>query len=239
MGKQPKTPEPERRTTRSAASISPAPTPSKPSAPPKTPELSSSLRHLLSGLPGRKSQILDLIRLIGPLNSPTLPLLLYGNASTGKTSTVLKVLKHLDRSFVYVSCRSCHNPRILFETVLSQLGSSHKKCKKMPDFLNYLREALVERNKEMVFLVFDSIESVRSWDNGSKVLSLLLTLYDQLQNYGAGLVYISRSTPDAYLLRFGSFQPIDLFFPDYTFEEIHSILMRNRANPKLYSSFLR
>lgn len=97
----------------------------------------------------------------------------------------------------------------------------------------------MERNKEMVFLVFDSIESVRSWDNGSKVLSLLLTLYDQLQNDGAGLLYISRSTPDAYLLRFGSFQPIDMCFPDYTFEEIHSILMRNRANPKLYSSFLR
>lgn len=109
----------------------------------------------------------------------------------------------------------------------------------MPNFLTYLREVLAERNKEeIVFLVFDCIESVRSWDNGSKVLSLLLTLYEKLQ-IELGLIYISRSAPDAYLLRFGSFQPIDLCFPDYTFEEIHSILMRNQANPKLYSSFLR
>jgi origin recognition complex subunit 5 len=109
----------------------------------------------------------------------------------------------------------------------------------MPDFLNYLREVLVQRNKEMIFLVFDSIESVRTWDNGSKVLALLLTLYDKLQIDEMGLIYISRSTPDAHLLRFGSFQPIDLCFPDYTFDDIHSILMRNQPNPKLYSSFLR
>ncbi|KAJ4760074.1 Origin recognition complex subunit 5 [Rhynchospora pubera] len=239
MGKQPKTPESARRTTRSASSVSPAPTPSKPSAPPKTPELSSSLNQLLSSLPGRKAQILDLIRFLGPSNAPCLPLLLYGNASTGKTSTVLKVLEHLKRPFVYASCRSCHNPRILFESVLSQLGSNQKRCKKMSDFFNYLKEALAERNNgEMVYLIFDSIESVRSWDNGSKVLSLLLTLYDKLQSDGLGLIYISRSTPDVYLLSFGMFQPIDLCFPDYTFEEAHSILMRNQAYPKLYSSFL-
>ncbi|KAH0912274.1 hypothetical protein HID58_035595, partial [Brassica napus] len=74
-----------------------------------------------------RSQILDLTRLIGPLDSPALPIIIYGDASTCKTSVVLQMLKHLNRPFVYSSCRTCCNPRILFESILNQL-SLHSKC---------------------------------------------------------------------------------------------------------------
>ncbi|KAL6519687.1 Origin recognition complex subunit 5 [Orobanche hederae] len=113
---------------------------------------SMSLDELLVSFPERRAQIHELIRLLGPLNSPMFPLFVYGGASTGKTSTILQIFKHLKRPFVYCSCISCYSPRILFESVLNQLllhtknesngYSSAKRCEKPSDFVSLLREAL-------------------------------------------------------------------------------------------------
>ena len=111
-----------------------------------------SLEDLLSCFPGRRTQILELLRLFGPLNSPMFPILVYGGPSTGKTSVTLQVFRHLNRPFVYSSCVTCYSPRILFESILNQLlfhrknsghsYSSAKRCERPSDFVNYLREAL-------------------------------------------------------------------------------------------------
>nr|VDD57630.1 unnamed protein product [Brassica oleracea] len=85
---------------------------------------SITLDALLSNFPGRRSQILDLIRLIGPLDSPTLPIIIYGDASAGKTGVVLQVFRHLNRPFVYSTC------------------PSSKRCDKPSDFVNLLKQAL-------------------------------------------------------------------------------------------------
>lgn len=90
----------------------------------------------------------------------------------------------------------------------------------------------------MVYLVFDNLELARSWEKGDSFLSLIFRLYDILKMPELGLVYISSSTPDSYFGRMGSVEPIMVYFPDYTVDELHSIFMRNRDNPKLYSSFL-
>lgn len=107
---------------------------------------------LISGLPGRRTQIFELIRLLGPVNSPVSPLFVYGGASIGKTSTILQIFRHLNRPFVYSSCRTCYNARQLFENILNQLllhrkseingYSSAKKCEKQADFVNLLKDAL-------------------------------------------------------------------------------------------------
>ncbi|KAK9749416.1 hypothetical protein RND81_02G124200 [Saponaria officinalis] len=111
------------------------------------------LDELISRFPGRNTQISDVLAHIGPLNSPMLPLFIYGGASTGKTSIVLEIFRHLRRPFVYSSCRTCYSPKILFESILNQLAlhkrdednsySSAKKCDKPSDFANFLREGLV------------------------------------------------------------------------------------------------
>lgn len=93
-------------------------------------------------------------------------------------------------------------------------------------------------NGEMVYLVFDNVELIRSWDKGSDVLSLLLKIYDILKIPQLGLIYISRSTPDAYYSSTGSIEPVTVYFPDYTADDLHSIFMRSQYNPNLYSSFL-
>lgn len=227
-----------------------------------------SPNDLISSLPGRRSQILELISLLGPLNSPLIPLFVYGGVSTGKTSTILQIFRHLNRPFVYASCRTCYNPRILFESIMNQLflhrkneGNGYlsaKRCEKPSDFINYLRDALVsvintlkenmgkssskksvKRAKGyLVYLIIDNLELVREWDKSSTILPFLFKLYDILKMPELGLIFISSTSPDTYYSDTGYTEPIPLYFPDYTEDDICQIFMRNQSNPKLYSSFL-
>ncbi|GAU30790.1 hypothetical protein TSUD_355160 [Trifolium subterraneum] len=187
-----------------------------------------SLDDIISSFPGRSSQIHEIVRLLGPLNSPILPMFVYGGASTGKTSIILQLFKHLQRPLVYSSCRTCYNQRILFESVLNQLllhrknaancYTNAKRCERPSDFINFLREALTsvidnlkvkseksisEKNMHggmgnMIYLVFDNFHLVRDWDKSSTILPLLFNLYDMLKMPEVGLIFISSTSPDTF-----------------------------------------
>ncbi|KAM7508638.1 hypothetical protein LguiA_019091 [Lonicera macranthoides] len=223
---------------------------------------------LVCSFPGRGAQITELIHLLGPVDSPMIPLFIYGGPSTGKTGTVLQIFKHLNRPFVYSSCRTCYNPRILFESILNQLllhrkgednaYSSAKRCEKPSDFVNFLHEALasdVNNLKEykgkssstkssrrpkgrMFYLIIDNLELVQEWDKPSSILPFLFKLYDILKMTDIGLIFISSRSPDAYYSDTGYVEPVPIYFPDYTEDDLCKIFKRNQENPKLYSSFL-
>ncbi|XP_042046433.1 origin of replication complex subunit 5-like [Salvia splendens] len=165
---------------------------------------SISLDELINSFPGRRAQILELVQFLGPLNSPMIPLFVYGGASTGKTSTVLYMFRHLKRPFIYCSCVSCYSPSILFESILNQIllhrknesGGylSAKRCERPSDFVNLLGEALTalidslkgnmgksSPNGRMVYLVFDHLELVREWDKSDSTIPLLFNLYTLLK----------------------------------------------------------
>ncbi|KAK6804553.1 hypothetical protein RDI58_002337 [Solanum bulbocastanum] len=229
---------------------------------------SISFNDLISSLPGRRAQIIELLHLLGPLDSPMFPVFVYGGASTGKTSSILQTFKHLKRPFIYCSCITCYNPRILFESVLNQLllhrrnesnhYSSAKRCERPSDFVNLLQEALhnvvdslkgnVEKSSskksvgrargKMVYLVFDNLELAREWDKSSNILPFLFKLYDILKMPEVGLIFLSNDSPDTYYSDTGYVEPVPVYFPDYTEDELRQILMKNQKNPKLYSSFL-
>lgn len=226
------------------------------------------LEEALSSYPGRRIQILELLRLLGPLNSPMLPLFVYGGNSTGKTSIILQTFRHLRRPFVYSSCLTCYSPRILFESIINQLllhrknqdngYTSAKRCERLSDFVVYLREALIsilkilkgnsgqsnsrkpagQVNGRMIYLIFDNLELVRGWDKSSSILPFLFELNDILKMPEVGLIFISKVSPDAYYSNTGYIEPIPILFPDYSEDSLRQIFMRNQANPKLYSSFL-
>ncbi|TQD99579.1 hypothetical protein C1H46_014805 [Malus baccata] len=278
MGKE-ESPKTTRRTTRSSALATPSKnvveeTKASSSHPPTLSDLvlgekgeSFSADDLLSSFPGRRNQILELLRLLGPQNSPMFPVFVYGGTSTGKTSIVVETFRHLKRPLVYSSCLTCYNPRILFESVLNQLFlhrknaangySSAKRCESPSDFVNFLRDALVsilvntkgnsgkvtskrsgKSNGNMIYLVFDNLERLRGWDKGSTILPLLFNLYDILKMPEVGLIFISSASPDTYYSNMGYVEPIPLYLPDYTQDDLQKIFMRNQANKKLYSSFL-
>lgn len=227
-----------------------------------------SLDDIISSFPGRSSQILEVVRHLGPLNSPILPLFVYGSSSTGKTSIILQLFRHLNRPIVFSSCRTCYNQNILFESILNQLllhrknaangYLNAKRCERPSDFVNFLREALTnvisnlkEKSEKlisnemtqgkignMIYLVFDNFQLVREWDKSSTILPLLFNLYDLLNTPEVGLIFISSTSPDTFYSNMGYVEPIPIYFPDYTEEDIRQILLRNQVNQKLYSSFL-
>ncbi|KAG9155867.1 hypothetical protein Leryth_004128 [Lithospermum erythrorhizon] len=227
-----------------------------------------SLEELINVLPARRGQIVELIRLIGPLDCPMNPLFVYGGPSTGKTSTILNVFRYLNRPFVYSSLVSCYNPRILFENVLNQVllhrknkgnrYSSAKRCDKPSDFVNLLRDALpgiletlkgnsakscskksgVRPYGKMVYIIIDNLELARAWDNSSNILPFLFKLNDLLKMPEVGIILISRASPDIYYSDTGYVEPVPVFFPDYTEDDLRLIFMKDKENPKLYSSFL-
>ncbi|CAN6315183.1 unnamed protein product [Urochloa humidicola] len=209
----------------------------------------SAIDVLLEALPGRRAQASDLLRLLAP--APTLPLLLYGGAATGKTRALLLALRHIRPSpgrVAYAALRSLPSPRALFASLLSQISpspsSSASSRQRVPDkpsdFVAALRDALacLCAQGEAVYLVFDNLEVIRSWDKGSQLLALILRLHDLLRLPQVVLVYVSSATPDAYYSMTGSVEPNHIYFPDYTVDEVRDILMRGHPNPKLYSSFL-
>ncbi|TVU44895.1 hypothetical protein EJB05_04358, partial [Eragrostis curvula] len=208
-----------------------------------------SIDALIEALPGRRAQATDLLRLLAP--APALPLLLYGGAATGKTRALLLALRHVSprpRRVAYAALRSLPSSRALFASLLSQLSpassSSASSRQRVPDkpsdFVAALRDALAGLSVpgEAVYLVFDNLEVVRSWDKGPQLLALLLRLHDLLRLPQVVLVYVSNATPDAYYSMTGSIEPNHIYFPDYTVDEVRDILMRGHSNPKLYSSFL-
>jgi origin recognition complex subunit 5 len=210
----------------------------------------STINALLEALPGRREQASDLPRLLAP--APALPLLLYGGAATGKTRALLLALRHIrprPRRVAYAALRSLPSPRALFASLLSQLSppssSSASSRQRVPDkpsdFVAALRDALATlcAQGESVYLVFDNLEVVRSWDKGGQLLALILRLHDLLRLPQVVLVYVSSATPDAYYSMTGSVEPNHIYFPDYTVDEVRDILMRGHPNPKLYTSFLR
>ncbi|CAJ1819630.1 unnamed protein product [Sphenostylis stenocarpa] len=227
-----------------------------------------SLDDIISDFPGRRSQILEIVRLLGPLNSPMLPLFVYGGSSTGKTSIILQLFRHLNRPLIYSSCRTCYNQGILFESILNQLFlhrknaanayANAKRCERPSDFVNFLREALTnviinlkEKSEKlvsnkmtqgkignMIYLMFDNFHLVREWDKSSTIVPLLFNLYDMLKMPEVGLIFISSTSPDTFYSNMGYVEPIPIYFPDYTEGDIRQILLRNQVNPKLYSSFL-
>ncbi|KAG2258202.1 hypothetical protein Bca4012_095490 [Brassica carinata] len=166
---------------------------------------SITLDALLSNFPGRRSQILDLIRLIGPLDSPTLPIIIYGDASAGKTGVVLQVFRHLNRPFVYSTCRTCCNPRILFESILNQLSPS--------DFVNLLKQALRPMGKT-VYMIVDHLDLIKEWDKGAMILQFLFSLYSVLKLPQLGVILISGLPPDVYYSNMGYTDPLPVYFPD-------------------------
>ncbi|XP_023006558.1 origin of replication complex subunit 5 [Cucurbita maxima] len=227
-----------------------------------------SKEDLLSSFPGRHAQILELLNLLGPLNSPMLPLFVYGGTSSGKTSVILQTFRHLNRPFVYSSCRTCYNLRTLFESILNQLllhqkdaGSGYlsaKRCEKPSDFVNFLREALVkvvntlqgnpgklstkkltgQGHGHMIYLIFDNLELVRNWDKSSSILPFLFNLHEVLNMNEVGFLFISNTSPDTYYSNMGYLEPIPVYFFEYTEDDLRQILSRNQTNQEMYSSFL-
>ncbi|KAL2642334.1 hypothetical protein R1flu_009921 [Riccia fluitans] len=201
--------------------------------------------------PGRRDQVDDLLCILGEPSDIFPPVLVYGSPATGKTSIVREALSLLGRPHAYVSCRSCHSPRLVFESVLNQiLGhvrsrennyTSARKCEKLTDFVTHLVDACRGSGKleRTVYLVFDNVELIRDWASGGSIMSSLLKLAELTRLPNLGLIFVSNAGPDTFQLATASREPLPIFFRDYSNEELYQILTMRQPNSELYSFFLK
>ncbi|KAI3897289.1 hypothetical protein MKX03_036639 [Papaver bracteatum] len=200
---------------------------------------------LLSSLPGRELQILELLDVLGPVNSPMLLLFVYGDASTGKTSFILQIFRYLKRPFIYANCRTCYTPRLLYSSILNQLAhhagnggyvNAKQRCEKPSEFVNSLRDGVTNliskledsneqgRSGTMIYFVLDSMELVRKWDQHLEITSMLFKLYEILKLPQVAFIFIS----------------MQVHFPGYKEEDLSRIFKKNHANQNpLYETFLK
>lgn len=114
----------------------------------------STLDYMTQIFPGRRNEINQLLNLLGRPCDPVPPVFVYGPAATGKTSIVREAIRVLRRPHAYVSCRSSHTPRLMFESILNQLlghvrsasnnYSSARKCERVIDFTKHLPGACAQ-----------------------------------------------------------------------------------------------
>lgn len=101
-----------------------------------------------------RNEINQLLNLLGRPCDPVPPVFVYGPAATGKTSILREAMRVLRRPHAYVSCRSSHTPRLMFESILNQLlghvrsvsnkYSSSRKCERLIDFTKHLPGACAQ-----------------------------------------------------------------------------------------------
>uniref|UniRef100_A0A7I4F7I2 Orc1-like AAA ATPase domain-containing protein n=1 Tax=Physcomitrium patens TaxID=3218 RepID=A0A7I4F7I2_PHYPA len=114
----------------------------------------STLDYMSQIFPGRRNEINQLLNLLGRPCDLIPPLFVYGPAATGKTSIVRETMRVLGRPHAYVSCRSSHTPRLMFESMLNQLlghvrsasnnYGSARKCERLIDFTKHLPAACAQ-----------------------------------------------------------------------------------------------
>lgn len=96
-----------------------------------------------------RNEINQLLNLLGRPCDPVPPVFVYGPTATGKTSIVHEAIRVLRRPHAYVSYRSSHIPRLMFELLghvrsASNNYSSARKCESLIDFAKHLPEACAQ-----------------------------------------------------------------------------------------------
>ncbi|KAM3955499.1 origin recognition complex subunit 5 [Aphomia sociella] len=182
------------------------------------------MENLYTNVPCRENQLNDLLNLLGDSDEP-LPYSLFisGSMATGKTMCIDGVLKYLGYKHVTVDCIECYSPKLMYESILSELGCDFDaKCDTMLDLTNALNRIgnNVTQYEPMV-IVFDRAERMRSMDQS--VMCAFLRLRE-LCNLNICTIFISHLIYDNFYFRMGVREPIKIYFPNYNKEELFKII---------------
>ncbi|XP_041978388.1 origin recognition complex subunit 5 [Aricia agestis] len=181
---------------------------------------------ILAKVPGRDSQINELIELLGEDDEP-LPVSLFisGSMATGKSLCVTTVLQHLRLKFVVIDCIECYSPRIIFEAILTELDEDELlevKCDSLSEFINVFKTLTSEKfQSKPIVLVFDRAERLRCMD--SNIISTFLRLRE-FCTVNVCTIFISHLVYDNFYFKMGVREPIKIFFPNYNKEDLFKIV---------------
>nr|CAD7441003.1 unnamed protein product [Timema bartmani] len=213
-------------------------------------ELKKRIQNKLNSIvPCRKVQINSLLEILLTNQLPAC-IFLYGHTATGKTLVLSKLGEELNYAYARVNCIECYTPKLLFEQILFKFfgpseGKSNdlwpcRRCDYMIDFVNILKqEADSHVMKKPLILVLDNCERLRDMDPN------LLAAFIRLQEctlLNICVILVSCVAWDKFYSRSCFEMPVNTFFPQYTRDELLTLLMLNRdpeVTPEFYESYVK
>lgn len=202
--------------------------------------------ELIRLFPGRDKQITQLWNYLGHKNEP-FPncIYIYGGSGTGKTAITKKFLELHEINHAFINLIECYSPKILYESILNQLtgfkidptkGQPFAKCDNMMDFVSCLQRCPRETNLNGSIVVLDKSEQLRQMD--CNLLPGFLRLVE-LSGIEITTIFLSEIVFEKYYAKGNIVQPLKIYFPQYSKEELENILMLdyNTAKDAVYNNF--
>lgn len=185
----------------------------------------------------RHSEVKQLLSLLGqPEDNVPQCIFVSGHKSSGKSYTLNKVLTALDVQYAFVNCVEGYLPRLIFESILSQLRGEilppSSRCDDIMEFLNVLKVIADEMNlhEKVVVIVLEGCERLR--DMSPNLLPALMQLQELSCLQRACVVLVSDVLWDKFSPPGGLPPPIQIFFQQYSQSDIQKILALDK--PKNY-----
>lgn len=186
------------------------------------------MEELLNKVPCRENQLNTLLDLFGEYDEP-LPYSIFisGSMATGKTLCLTNVLDYLRFKYITIDCIECYSPKLIFETILDGLRDDDVdiKCDSLSDLTNYLVKFGYEKiTYEPIIIIFDRAERLRAMDQTLMCTFLRLR---EFCNLNICTIFVTHLTYDNFFFKIGALEPIQIFFPNYTRDELFKIIITN------------
>ncbi|XP_056434566.1 origin recognition complex subunit 5 [Gadus chalcogrammus] len=196
-------------------------------------------------MPCRVSQAGTLLSLMGEPAQYSYPsIFLYGHRSTGKSHVINTLLMDLELPHATVSCVECVSVGLMFERVLLALfgpdtSSLLPRSPSLSDFVRiYRQQAPLSPANQTRYIVIEKAELLRDMD--SNLLPVLVRL-QELVDDNVTVILLSEIVWDRFRPNTGCFEPLILYFPDYSKGDLQQILSQDihpSYSPELYSAFI-
>ncbi|XP_043943222.1 origin recognition complex subunit 5 [Protopterus annectens] len=192
----------------------------------------------------RESQVSLLLSLFGEPHQYSYPsIFIYGYTTTGKTYVMQTVLAELELPHALVSCVECFTSRMLFEHILNKLQSYvtsseisqslYISCDSFSDFVRLFKQLISHQDlkNQTVYVVLDKAEQLREME--ANLLPGFLRL-QEMTDANVTVIFLTEIVWEKLHPNMGCFEPLILYFPDYSKVELQKILSHD--HPSEYSA---
>uniref|UniRef100_F7CBD1 Origin recognition complex subunit 5 n=1 Tax=Xenopus tropicalis TaxID=8364 RepID=F7CBD1_XENTR len=164
-----------------------------------------------------------------------------------QVSTLLSIFGELPCAFI--NCVECFTPRLLFEQILNHLHhhhpapenefSSKERCDTFNDFVRLYNRGMSELSlQETFYIVLDKAELLREMD--ANLLPGFLRL-QELTESNVTVIFLTEIVWETFRPNTGCFEPLTLYFPDYSKVELQKILSSEfpvKYSAEFYASYI-
>lgn len=196
----------------------------------------------------RNNIIVRLYSLISAANEP-MPhsIFVYGHMATGKSLIIQSLLDHLNYNVSYINCMEHLGSRHMYNYILSDLTMSTEElsndilakhnCDNMADFIYALKRISCNDERPIV-LMFDKFHRMRDFD---VTFMPAISRLRELSGINLCTIFISEISWTKFHIKTGMLEPIKIYFPQYTKEELIQLLLLDKPqkyDAQFYKNYL-